>query len=509
MPSIYIGAVDQGTASTRFLIFDGSGRLVTSHQLEFEQIYPRPGWVEHDPYDLLDSVIRCADEAMRKFGMMGHKSHHMKALGITNQRETTIVWDRKTGEPLYNAIVWSDTRTNKLVQHFLQKQKEMNINVSEICGLPIHNYFSAVKLRWMIDNVKRVRTAVEKKQAMFGTVDSWLIWNLTGGIQGGLHVTDITNASRTMFMNLKERRWDKNLLDFFGIPEHVLPTIVSSSENYGNVQWGPLEDLPITGCVGDQQAALIGQRCFNKGEAKITYGTGAFLLFNMGPEPVFSKNGLISTVAYQFGTDGPIAYALEGSISVAGGAVKWLRDNIGIIERAADIDVLASKVKDTGGVMFVPAFSGLFAPYWRDDARGTLVGLTQYTNKNHIARATLEAVCLSTRAILDAMKHDGNVPIKVLKADGGMSNSDLCMQIQANVLGLPVVRPNMRDTTALGAAIAAGIGFGIWKDFDEIGEIAGEKMFQPKMHDREREVLFHQWDHAVRRSFGWTNIYHG
>ncbi|GAA5813343.1 hypothetical protein MFLAVUS_006820 [Mucor flavus] len=501
----YIGAIDQGTTSTRFLIFDESGSLVTSHQLEFEQIYPRPGWIEHDPYDLLDSAIRCADEAVRKFGMMGHDIADLKAVGICNQRETTLIWDRKTGEPFYNAIVWGDTRTNNLVKELADKQRDFD--VQEVCGLPIHNYFSAVKVKWLMDRVPKVMQAVEKKRAMFGTVDTWLIWNLTGGIQGGKHITDVTNASRTMFMNLKSRKWDQRLLDFFGVPSHMLPTIVSSAENYGNMQWGPLEGVPIMGCLGDQQAALVGQKCFQVGEAKNTYGTGAFLLMNVGEAPVLSKSGLLSTIAYQFGTDGPCSYALEGSISVAGAAVKWLRDNLELIKTSDEIDGLAAKVKSTGGVFFVTAFSGLFSPYWRDDARGTLVGLTQYTNKFHIARATLEAVCFSTRAIIEVMKKDGDVPLKMLKADGGMSNSDQCMQIQADVLGIPVIRPGMRDTTALGAAYAAGYAAGIWKSIDDIKKVDREDIFYPKWKEEERERKYKQWEDAVQRSLGWTDVY--
>ncbi|KAI9489138.1 glycerol kinase [Zychaea mexicana] len=497
MPS-YVGAIDQGTTSTRFVIFDDKGNMITWHQLEFEQHYPKPGWIEHDPEELLDVVSRCAEEALRKFGMMGRDLKEIKAIGITNQRETTLVWDRETGEPLYNAIVWGDTRTKHVVKQLKAKQ----FDVQSICGLPIHNYFSAVKLHWLMSKVKDVKEAIDNKRAMFGTVDSWLIWNLTGGI----HVTDTTNASRTMLMNLKTRQWDKDLLNFFEIPEHILPKIVSSSEHYGDIVSGPLEDMPLMGCLGDQQAAFVGQKCFSVGEAKNTYGTGAFMLLNVGSEPAFSKSGLLATVGYQFGDR--VAYALEGSISVAGAAVSWLRDNLGIIKHAREVDELASKVEDTGGVMFVTAFSGLFAPYWRDDARGTLVGLTQYTNKCHIARATLEAVCYSTRAILDAMKEDGDVTLKILRADGGMSSSDICMQTQANTLGIPVERPAMRETTALGAAFAAGLAVGIWKDVEELRELQVEAatVFNSKLDDKGRENSFHVWEEAVQRSMGWTDV---
>ncbi|KAG1469167.1 hypothetical protein G6F56_003415 [Rhizopus delemar] len=500
----YIGTIDQGTTCTRFIIFDEKGKHVTSQKLEFDQIYPRPGWVEHDPYDLLDSVIRCADGAIRKFGMMGHDLSDLKAIGICNQRETTLVWDRKTGEPLYNAIVWSDTRTDTLVKELTKTQ---TLDVQAICGLPIHNYFSAVKLKWLIDQVPKVSKAVEKKRAMFGTVDTWLIWNLTGGIQGGKYITDVTNASRTMFMNLKTCQWDKRLLDFFKIPDYILPEIVSCSENYGIIQWGPLEHLPLMGCLGDQQAALVGQKCFLTSQTKNTYGTGGFLLMNTGHEPMVSKNGLLSTVGYQFGSK--VNYAMEGSISVAGAAVQWLKDNMGIIQSPQEIDSLASTVTSTGGVFFVTAFSGLFAPYWRDDARGALVGLTQYTNKHHLARATLEAVAFSTRAILEAMNMDHHVSLKILKTDGGMSNSDQCMQIQADVLGIPVSRSEMRETSALGAAFAAGLAAGFWESLEDIVQKTTEKydVFHPKWDDEERKIKCRQWQQAVQRSLGWTEVH--
>ncbi|KAF7721023.1 Glycerol kinase [Apophysomyces ossiformis] len=506
MPS-YIGAIDQGTTSARFLIFEETGRLVTQHQVKVEQIYPRAGWIEHDPYDLLDSVIRCADEAIRKFGLMGYDPSNIKAVGVTNQRETVLAWNRKTGEPLYNAIGWADTRTDKLAKQFAERQ-DADI-VQPLSGLPIHNYFSALKMVWLIRRVQAVKEAIEKDRALFGTVDSWLIWNLTGGAEGGRHITDVTNASRTMLMNVKTLQWEPELLKFFGIPDHVLPTIVSSSEHYGNVRWGPLEGIPIMGCLGDQHAALVGQKCFQPGEAKNTYGTGAFLLLNVGSEPVFSKNGSLTTVAYQLGRDGPMAYALEGSIGAAGAAIQWLRDNMGIINKPEDIDALASQVKDTGGVVFVTAFSGLFAPYWRDDARGTLVGLTQYTNKRHIARATLEATCLSTRVILDAMKKDSNLSLKVLKADGGMSKSDVCMQMQADVLSIPVVRPAMRETTCLGAAFAAGLAAGVWKDMDDLRNIRAEdeQIFNSKLNEHEQAEKLQIWEAAIQRSCGWTAVY--
>ncbi|KAI9314603.1 glycerol kinase [Dichotomocladium elegans] len=499
----YIGAIDAGTTSARFLIFDEQGTLVTGHQIEFKQLYPRPGWIEHDPQGLVDVVNECAEAALRKLGLMGREVSRIKAIGISNQRETTLVWDRETGEPLYNAIVWGDARTDTIVRRFKAKEHR----VQERCGLPIHNYFSAVKMYWLMHHVKAIKQAVREKRAVFGTVDSWLIWNLT---EREAFVTDVTNASRTLLMNIETREWDPELLKFFDIPEHALPRIVSSSEYYGTVRSGPLEGLQLTGCLGDQQAAFVGQRCFSTGEAKNTYGTGAFLLLNVGDKPVSSGNGLLSTVGYQFGgKDGPVAYALEGSISVAGAAISWLKDNLGMIDKPADVDTLAAKVSNTGGVMFVTAFSGLFAPYWRDDARGTLMGLTQYTNKCHIARATLEAMCYSTKAILDAMVEDGNVPLKRLKADGGVSNSDVCMQIQANVLGIQVERAVMRETTGWGAAIAAGLAAGVWENTDAIRKLQLEtaELFEPQWNTSDRERNFDVWQAAVQRSMGWTDIY--
>ncbi|KAI8093665.1 glycerol kinase [Halteromyces radiatus] len=505
----YIGAIDQGTSTTRFLIFNDKGRLITFHQLEFEQICPKPGWIEHDPYDLLDSTIRCADEAFRKFGMMGRTLSHVKAIGVTNQRETTIVWDRLTGEPLHNAIVWSDARTDRLVEKMKKKQKQMGIDIEGLCGLSIHNYFSAVKLQWLMQNVSKVKKAIDNQRALFGTVDSWLIWNLTGGIQGGLHITDVTNASRTMFMNLKTCEWDEQLLEFFGVPAHVLPKIVSSSDIYGEAKWGPLEGMPIAGCLGDQQAAFVGQQCFKQGEAKNTYGTGAFMVLNVGTTPVPARNGLLSTVGYKFGKCETV-YALEGSIAVAGAAVNWMKNNLGMISHPSEINELAKQVEDTGGVVFVPAFSGLFAPYWRDDSRGTLVGMTQYTNKYHIARATLEAVCFSTYAILKAMKESSHVQLKVLKADGGMSNSDVCMQMQADILGLPVERPKMKETTALGAAFAAGCAVGIWNGTEDLAQVKNEGLdvdvFEPKFTTQERHYRLKLWEAALERSYGWTTV---
>ncbi|KAI9022891.1 hypothetical protein CLU79DRAFT_751160 [Phycomyces nitens] len=506
--TLFVCAIDQGTTSTRFQIFDQEGAFITSHQEKLGQIYKRPGWIEHDPKEILSSVVTCANEAVRRFELMGHSIKHLKGLGITNQRETTIMWNRDTGEPLYNAIVWGDTRTNKIVQT-LQKNKGVS-RLQKITGLPLHNYFSAVKIVWLIKHVPAVKKAIENGQAMFGTVDSWLIWNLTGGCEGGVHVTDVTNASRTMLMNLETRTWDHDLLELFGVPESILPKIVSSSEHYGDVELiKSIRGLQISGCLGDQQAAFVGQKCFEAGEIKNTYGTGAFMLLHIGDSPVCSKQGLISTIGYQFGPNGPVGYCLEGSIGVAGSAIEWLKDNMGVIEDVKQVDELASKVNDTGGVMFVTAFSGLFAPYWRDDARGTIVGLTQYTNKCHLTRATVEAACLSTRAVLTAMQQEGHVELKRLKADGGLSNSDMCMQLQADALGIPVERPAMRETSGLGAAFAAGLGCGLWKDLETVRSlyVEGADVFESNVDDKDRETKYTMWEEAVQRSYGWTQVY--
>ncbi|CAG8520348.1 2139_t:CDS:2 [Ambispora leptoticha] len=503
---LFIGSIDQGTTSSRFLIFDDKGGLVTYHQEEYPQHYPEPGWVEHDPNDILNSVYLCIKVTIEQFEKLGHSVKDIKAVGITNQRETTLAWDRLTGKALYNAIVWCDTRTHDLV-HRLNKNSSLGADaLKETCGLPITTYFSALKLKWMLENVPAVKEAHDKDNLLFGTVDSWLIWNLTGGIENGLHLTDVTNASRTMFMDIKTLQWSDKSLKFFEIKRSVLPKIVSSSEVYGKITIdSPLKGILIAGNLGDQQAALVGQKCFKRGEAKNTYGTGCFMLFNTGHVPVISKSGLLTTVGYKFGNQETV-YALEGSIAVAGAAVKWVRDNLGIINETAEINVLAEKVEDTGGVYFVTAFSGLFAPYWRDDARGCIVGITQYTNKNHIARATLEASCFQTRAIIDAMNSESGTPLASLKVDGGLSNSDICMQIQADVLGIEVDRPAMRETTALGAAIAAGFAVGVWKSLDELKEVNAHdrKLFVPKASVENREARYKEWQKAVERSFDWV-----
>ncbi|CAO3638625.1 unnamed protein product [Mucor hiemalis] len=507
----FIGAIDQGTTSTRFVIFDQDGKLLTYHQMEFEQHYRHPGWVEHDPYDILASVDTCIEHAVRKLSLLGYEASSIQSVGITNQRETTVAWDSETGQPLCPAIVWSDNRTSSTV-HELASQKNKDLQGIEalrsICGLPLTTYFSAVKLRWMLDHEPAVKEAHEKNRLQFGTIDTWLIYNLTGGVKnGGVLVTDVTNASRTMLMDINNLEWSEKAIDFFGFKGVRLAKIVPSSSVYGKIHNGSLRDVPIAGCLGDQQSALVGQKCFSVGDAKNTYGTGCFMLFNTGDKPVISKNGLLTTVAYQLGKEKPM-YALEGSIAAAGSSIQWLRDGLGIIDESKEISTLAEKVKSTAGVYFVTAFSGLFAPYWRDDARGTICGLTQYTTREHIARATLEAICYQSRAILDAMNKDAGKPLRSLRVDGGVSNSDICMQIQADVLNIEVVRPQMRETTALGAAIAAGLATGLWNSIDDLKEVnkKGRTVFNSTIPEEQREKMYHGWKEAVKRSFGWADI---
>ncbi|CEG66889.1 Putative Glycerol kinase [Rhizopus microsporus] len=506
----FIGSIDQGTTSTRFVIFNEHGSLVTFHQIELQQHYPQPGWLEHDPFELLDSVNICIEHAVRKLSLLGYQPSDIQCIGLTNQRETLITWDRLTGEPLYPAIVWSDTRTIDTVEQLSKKSDKGVDALQHICGLPITTYFSAVKLRWLLDNIPIVSQAQKQNRLCVGTVDAWLIYNLTGGLERhGAYVTDVTNASRTMLMDIHTLTWSQEALDFFGFEQIHLPRIVSSSEIYGELVEGALKGVPIAGCLGDQQSALVGQQCFNIGDAKNTYGTGCFMLFNTGDKPVKSKNGLLTTVAYKLGENQPAFYALEGSVAVAGSSINWLRDNMGVIEDAAQLNELASKVKDTAGVYFVTAFAGLFAPYWRSDARGTICGITHFTKLEHICRATLEAVCYQSRAILQAMNHDAQSPLRILKVDGGMSNSDVCMQIQADILGIQVDRPQMRETTALGAAIAAGFAVGVWKSFDELSNVnkEGRSIFESKITPEKREKMCRGWEQAVKRSFGWANLH--
>ncbi|KAK5662006.1 hypothetical protein OQA88_10117 [Cercophora sp. LCS_1] len=505
----FVGSIDQGTTSSRFLIFNGEGDPVAMHQIEFENLYPKSGWHEHDPLELLSSVQDCMTHALRKFTEMGYSRCDIRSIGITNQRETTVVWDSVTGEPLYNAIVWPDTRTKPLVRDL--KAKSGADTLMDRCGLPLSTYPSSVKLLWLIQNVETVAQAYEEGRLAFGTVDSWLIYRLNGGAsaQNPIHVTDSTNASRTMFMNLRTLQYDDKLLDFFGIDRTKvqLPKIVPSSdpECFGKIASGALAGVPIAGCLGDQSSALVGQCGFSPGQAKNTYGTGCFLLYNVGNEPVISKYGLLATVAYDFGGGRKPAYALEGSIAVAGAGIKFLMNNFGFIQESSQISELAESVEDNGGVVFVTAFSGLFAPYWIDDAKGTLFGITQHTKKGHIARATLEATCYQTKAILDAMEKDSQHKLESLAVDGGLSNSDLCMQTQADISGIPVDRPAMRETTALGAAIAAGLATGVWKELNDLKEVnrAGRKVFTPQMDKDKVDRLFRKWEQAVEMSRGW------
>ncbi|HEU4674808.1 MAG TPA: glycerol kinase GlpK [Motilibacteraceae bacterium] len=501
----FVGAVDQGTTSTRFMVFDHSGNEVGKHQLEHEQIMPKAGWVEHNPVEIWERTSSVIQTAMNKLGI---GPSDLAALGITNQRETAVVWDRNTGRPYYNAIVWQDTRTDRIASA-LEREGKGDV-IRQKAGLPPATYFSGGKIQWILENVPGVREAAERGDAIFGNTDCWLLWNLTGGPRGGSHVTDVTNASRTMLMNLETLDWDDELLSFFNIPRSMLPTIRPSSdpEGYGTtLDNGPLGGaVPLTGDLGDQQAATVGQVCFNVGEAKNTYGTGNFMLLNTGNELVRSKNGLLTTVCYQFGKEAPV-YALEGSIAVTGSAVQWLRDQLGIISGAAESEDLARRVQDNGGVYFVPAFSGLFAPYWRSDARGAIVGLTRYNNNAHIARATLESICYQSKDVVNAMAQDSGVTLDTLKVDGGVTMNDLCMQIQADVLGVDVSRPVVAETTALGAAYAAGLAVGFWKDTDELRANWNEaKRWSPQWDDKQREEGYAGWKKAVERTLDWVDV---
>ncbi|KAM9992808.1 hypothetical protein ACTFIY_010247 [Dictyostelium cf. discoideum] len=549
----YIGAIDQGTSSTRFILFDKNGDIVLSHQILLTQHHPHPGWVEHDGNEILESVNKCIQVVMKQYyeNNFGTKED-IKAIGITNQRETTIVWDKKTSKPLNNAIVWCDTRTKDLVNYFNNKAKKLiddnniidddddnnnnNNNRSPVdiadassikgdddqecklesknylrekCGLPLSSYFSGLKLKWLFDNCESVRDAYKRGDCLMGTIDSWLVWNLTGGKS---HITDVTNASRTMLMNLKTLSWDKELCDFLEIPMEILPNIHSSSEIYGHVevatdeqqqqQQHPLHGIPIAGILGDQQAAMVGQMCFEKGQAKNTYGTGCFLLYNTGNDIVHSRNGLLTTVCYQFGKDSPAIYALEGGVAVAGSGVRWLIDNMGIAESGQEIEDLAKSVQDTGGMYFVPAFSGLFAPYWRDDARGVMVGLTHHTNRCHIARSVLESTCLQTFEVLDAMQKDSGNKLLELRVDGGMAKNDLLLQIQSDLLGLPVVKPISLETTCFGAAFAAGIAIGVWKETMQF-KIGGK--FTPQLDENHKTQKLKEWKKAISKSLDWID----
>jgi len=501
----YVGAVDQGTTSTRFMVFDHGGNEVAKYQLEHTQIMTRPGWVEHDPIEIWERTSSVIQSGLRQAGLT---ASDLAALGITNQRETTLVWNKTTGRPYYNAIVWQDTRTDRLASALDRDERGQVIRRK--AGLPPATYFSGGKIQWILENVEGVREAAEKGEAVFGNTDSWLIWNLTGGVRGGVHVTDVTNASRTMLMDLETLDWDDELLGFFGIPRAMLPTIKPSSctEGYGTtLASGPLGgEVPLTGILGDQQAAMVGQVCFAAGEAKNTYGTGNFMLLNTGEELVRSEAGLLTTVCYQFNDDKPV-YALEGSIAVTGSAVQWLRDQLGIISGASQSETLAASVQDSGGCYFVPAFSGLFAPYWRSDARGAIVGLSRYNTNAHIARATLEAICYQSRDVTEAMAKDSGVPVEILKVDGGITANQLCMQLQADILGVPVSKPVVAETTALGAAYAAGLAVGFWKDTDELRENWNEgQRWEPTWDDTQRTDGYAGWKKAVERTLNWVDV---
>jgi glycerol kinase len=495
----YIGAIDQGTTSSRFIVFDRSGRIVSTAQKEHEQIYPQPGWVEHDPEEIWLRTHGVIQEAMDARGV---RPEDLAAIGITNQRETTVVWHKKSGKPVYNAIVWQDTRVAAAVAEFSTLGGQDRYRAKT--GLPLSTYFSGLKIRWILEEVRGARAQAEAGDLLFGNIDTFLIWHLTGGPKGGIHLTDVTNASRTQLMNLNTLQWDGGILSDFNIPIQMLPTIVSSSEIYGAAKLPSIAGVAIAGDLGDQQAALVGQACFNPGEAKNTYGTGCFMLMNTGEKAVLSKFGLVTTLAYQFGTKRP-CYALEGSIAITGALVQWLRDNLGIIEKSSDIETLARTVSDNGGTYFVPAFSGLYAPYWKDDARGVIAGLTRFVNKGHVARAVLEATAFQVREVVDAMANDSGITLDVLRTDGGMVMNDLLMQFQSDILAKPVVRPRVKETTALGAAYAAGLATGFFLDTDElVANWAVDRRWEPMMEEKTRERLYHFWKKAVTRSFDWV-----
>ena len=496
----YVGSIDQGTTSTRFIVFDRGGNVIASAQREHAQIFPRPGWVEHDPLEILENTRQVAADALSHAGL---RAADLAAIGITNQRETVLVWDRHSGRPLHNALVWQDTRADALVARHAADGGHDRFR--DKTGLPLASYFSGPKLEWLFAEVAGAHAAAEAGDALVGTIDAWLVWHLTGGPRGGVHVSDVTNASRTQLMNLATLDWDEELLRAFGVPRAALPRIVSSSEPYGVVGGGPLAGVPLAGILGDQQAALVGQACFEEGATKNTYGTGCFLLTNTGTQPVRSRAGLVTTVAYRFGREAP-RYALEGSVAIAGALVQWLRDSLGLIERSADVEALAREVEDNGDVYFVPAFSGLYAPYWRPDARGVIAGLTRYVNRGHLARAALEATAYQTRDVLEAMRSDSGTPIAELKVDGGMAVNETLMQFQADILGIDVLRPKTVETTALGAAFAAGLAVGHWRSgADLAAEPALEKRFAPTMTEARRASLYAGWKKAVDRSLGWVD----
>jgi glycerol kinase len=495
----YVGAIDQGTTSTRFMVFDQAGRVVAVAQKEHQQIYPKPGWVEHDPLEILRRTEEVIVDALRQRSV---RASDLAAIGITNQRETTVVWERKTGKPIANAIVWQDTRVSDDVKRFSATGGQDRFRLQT--GLPLSTYFSGLKLRWLLQNVPGAREKAAAGELLFGNIDTFLLWNLTGGAQGGVHATDVTNASRTQLLNIKTLDWDEKLLAAFEVPRAALPQVRSSSEIYGEASLAAIAGVPVAGILGDQQAALVGQACFRPGEVKNTYGTGCFLLMNTGERLVPSNFGLLTTVAYKFGGE-PAHYALEGSVAIAGALVQWLRDNLGMLEKSSDVEALARTVKDNGGVYFVPAFSGLFAPYWKESARGVIAGLTRFANRGHIARAALEASAFQTREVIEAMEKDSQIALASLRVDGGMVANELLMQFQADVLNREVVRPVIQETTALGAAYAAGLAVKFFAGLEELrAKWAVNRTWKPCLGEAERERLYRQWKKAVTRSFDWV-----
>lgn len=496
----YIASIDQGTTSTRCILFDKQGNIVSIAQKEHRQIYPKPGWVEHDPEEIwqntLEVIAQCRVSKRISIKDIG-------ACGITNQRETTVIWNKRTGKPYYNALVWQDTRVGKTVDEL---EKSISSDwFRQKTGLPLATYFSGLKIQWVLDNVAGVRDDAEKGDAIFGNMDTFIVWHLTGGIKGGLHITDVTNASRTQLMNLETQSWDDEILEKLNIPKQILPEIQPSSKVYGNITSEVMEGIPLAGILGDQQAALVGQTCFNPGEAKNTYGTGCFMLLNTGTKPIPSKYGLLTTVAYQFENQ-PVHFALEGSVAVTGALVQWLRDNIGLIKNSQEVQKLAEGVEDNGGVYFVPAFSGLYAPYWQNSARGVIAGLTRYVNKGHIARSVLEATAYQTKDVLEAMEQDAGIEISSLRVDGGMTVNELLMQFQSDMLDVPVIRPKMIETTALGAAYAAGLAVGFWQNFEDLVQNWGvDKQWKPDMAAEKRTEYYHGWKKAIERSLNWED----
>ncbi len=495
----YVGAIDQGTTSSRFIVFNKQGEIVTIAQKEHKQIYPKPGWVEHDPLEILDNTREVIGASLARANL---SASDLVSVGITNQRETTLLWNRKTGQPLCNAMVWMDTRTDQLVQRYMKGGDQNRYRAKT--GLPLTTYFSGLKLLWILENVEGARKAAESGEAIFGNIDTWLTWNLTGGVNDGVHLTDVTNASRTQLIDIATCDWDDGMLAEFEIPRACLPKIASSSEVYGEITVAPLRGVKLAGILGDQQAALVGQTCFSPGEAKNTYGTGSFMLMNTGETPVQSKAGLLTTLAYRFGDEKP-RFALEGAIAITGALVQWLRDNMKLFDVAAQIEPLAKSVDDNGDVYIVPAFSGLYAPYWRDDARGVIAGLTRYATRAHIARAALESTAYQVRDVLEAMQSDSGITLATLKTDGGMVVNELLMQFQADILNAPVVRPKMTETTALGAAYAAGLAVGYWANTEDLRANWGvDRTWEPAMDEKTREHHYKSWKKAVQRSFAWV-----